>query len=98
VIWFGGEFTFQDSAGVVHPLNAEAPWDTMTMLFDLRHDSIQSARADSSSRLEVLFGSGAILRAGPDPNYENWELVGPDDLYLVGVPGGGDPRISGGLE
>jgi len=34
------------------------------------------------------------LSVGPHPRYENWELTGPDGLYLVAPPGAGDPRIN----
>jgi hypothetical protein len=31
--------------------------------------------------------------AGPDGPYENWEVVGPRGLKIVGLPGGGEPAI-----
>ena len=32
------------------------------------------------------FDDGSTLNAGPDEKYEEWEVVGPDGLYLVGKP------------
>lgn len=96
-LWFGGPFTLHDRSGAAHNLDAGAPWESLTVLFQLRHHVIQSATADDLSRIEVRFDTGYRLAAGPDPQYENWELSGPGDLNLVGMPGGGDPRISGEL-
>jgi hypothetical protein len=67
----------------------------MTPLLDLRHKIVVNAIADNRSRIEILFDDGSTLEAGPDGNYENWEVVGPDGLNLIGMPSGGDPRILG---
>lgn len=96
-LWFGGPFTFHDRSGQIHNLDAEAAWESLTVLFELRYQYIEAAVADDTSRIEVRFDRGDILGAGPHPQYENWELSGPGDLNLVGMPGGGDPRISGDL-
>ena len=96
-LWFGGPFTFQDRDGRTHNLDAGDPWDSLTPLFGLRYEYIESAEANDSSQINVRFGRGVLLSAGPTPQYENWELSGPNGLNLVGMPGGGDPRISGEL-
>lgn len=96
-LWFGGPFTFQDGLGQVHDLDAGDPWESLTPLFELRHQFIERAVANDSSQIEVRFERGLVLAAGPSPQYENWEVSGPDGLNLVGMPGGGDPRISGNL-
>jgi hypothetical protein len=96
---FGGRFTYVTEVGVSHEFHAENdPWDSMTPLFRLRHRLIVSAVADSASNVEIRFDDTSSLSAGPDENYENWAIVGPGDLHLVAVPGGGDPRIAGNLE
>ncbi len=96
-VWFGGPFSLRDRNGVVHDLDAGADWTSLTALFELRHQFIESATADDSSSIEVYFELGYRLTAGPVPQYENWELSGPGDINVVGMPGGGDPRISGDL-
>jgi hypothetical protein len=96
-LWFGRPFTFRDGRGEIHNLDAGDPWKSLVPLFELRHQFIESAVVDDSSQIEVRFETGLILAAGSSPKYENWELSGPDGLNLVGMPGGGDPRISGEL-
>lgn len=96
-LYFGGSFWLCDQDGVRHNLDAESPWDSLTGLLELRHKSVVTAMADDGSHIEVTYDDGTKLMAGPDSAYENWELVGPRGLYLVAIPGGGDPRISGNL-
>ena len=54
-------------------------WEDLAPIFALRHDRIGSAIATASdARLwEIQFASGRRILAGPDPNYENWEVSGP---------------------
>ena len=94
-ITLGGAFSLVDRSGVDHHLSAEDPWDTLTPLFSLRHDSIQSAIADRIGWLVVKFDSGVTLEAGPDGRYENWQLMGPGGILIVGTPGGGEPAVWG---
>jgi hypothetical protein len=91
----GGKFHYVDSDGNRHTFDAQESWQSLTPLLDLRHRVVDSASADSRSHIEILFDDGSTLDTGPDGKYENWEVVGPDGLNLVGMPGGGDPRISG---
>jgi hypothetical protein len=93
----GGALTYIESDGTTHSLSAEEPWDTLTSLFKLRHRLIESASADNKSNIAFHFDDGSQLLSGPDQNYENWELVGPGNLNLIGFPNRGDPRISGDL-
>jgi len=96
-LYFGGGFVLNDHSGVTHSLDATLPWDSLTPLLALRHLTVVSASADADSHIEVKFDDGSSLFAGPQPPYENWELVGPRGLNLVGMASGGDPRISGKL-
>lgn len=91
----GGKFHYVDSDGNRHTFDAEEPWQSLTLLLDLRHKIVVNASADNGSHIGILFDDGSTLDAGPDGKYENWEIVGPNGLNLVGMPGGGDPRISG---
>lgn len=93
----GATFTYVESDGTTHQLNAEESWDTLTSLFKLRHRLVDSASADNESNIEFRFDDGSQLLAGPDQRYESWELVGPGNLNLIGFPNRGDPRISGDL-
>jgi hypothetical protein len=98
-IAFGGSFTYVTEFGISNELHAENDsWDSMTPLLRLRHHLVVSAVTDSSSNVEIRFDDTSSLSAGPDEDYENWSIVGPGDLHLVAVPGGGDPRIAGNLE
>ena len=96
-LYFGGRFVLHDQDGTIHSLDATMPWDQLTPLLALRHKTVVSAAADAGSHIDVTFDDGSSLAAGPQPPYENWELVGPRGLNLVAMPSGGDPRISGGL-
>jgi hypothetical protein len=84
----GGKFDYIDGDGDRHVFDAEQPWHLMTPLLDLRHKIVVNAIADSRSRIEISFDDGSSLEAGPDGNYENWEVVGPDGLILIGMPRG----------
>jgi hypothetical protein len=92
-IAIGGAFTFIDSSGTEHALSAIEPWESLVPLFSLRHDHVASAVADRTGWLTVRFHSGASLEVGPDGQYENWELVGPNGILIVGLPGGGEPAV-----
>jgi Family of unknown function (DUF6188) len=91
----GGKFDYVDGDGDRHAFDAEEPWHLMTPLLNLRHKIVVEATADNKSRIEILFDDGSTLEAGPDGNYENWEVVGPGGLNLIGMPSGGDPRMLG---
>ncbi len=93
-IGLGGAFVLRAADGVEHRLDGSEPWSTLTPLLSLRHSEICSACADRESVLRIEFSDGAVISAGPDPQYENWDLQGPDGLWLVAPPGGGDPRIT----
>jgi hypothetical protein len=95
-ISLAGDFTYVDDQGVLYALNAADTWDSLTLLFKLRHRIITLAVADNLSQIRIEFDDHSHLRAGPT-DYENWELVGPADLHLVGLANPGDPRISGRL-
>jgi Family of unknown function (DUF6188) len=92
-ITLGGDFILLDRFGAEHRLDAEDPWDTLTPLFTLRHDRIASAIADRRGWLIVEFESAARLAIGPNGNYENWQLMGPNGILIVGLPGGGEPAV-----
>jgi hypothetical protein len=86
---FEGEFQLIAPDGEAVLLDPEKQeWSELTPLFALRHDRIVSAVASVDGHLEVSFGSGRSLLAGPHPAYENWEVAGPH-VRLIAMPGGG---------
>jgi Family of unknown function (DUF6188) len=87
-IWFGGPLTFRGESGRVHDLDAGGAWEFLIALFELRHQVIESAVADEASRIQICFELGQILAAETQPQDENWGLLGPDGLHLVGMPTG----------
>jgi len=89
----GGDFFLVDGSGAQHQLSAEGPWEALTPLLALRHDHIASAVADRSGWLVVRFESGAKLAVGPNGQYENWQLMGPNGILIVGLPSGGEPAV-----
>jgi hypothetical protein len=96
-IALGGGFTFVDCSGTEHHLSAVEPWESLVPLLSLRHDHIASAVANGTGWLTVRFESGARLEVGPDGHYENWQLVGPDGILIVGLPSGGEPAVWGAV-
>ena len=49
---------------------------------------IVSVRIDESGRLKVALDAKCTLTVWPDPDYEAWIIVGPDQEMLVCMPGG----------
>jgi hypothetical protein len=68
-------------------LSMERPRELGVALGVLRQ-SIISARAYKSGKLEVLFTSDIGIVVEPSPDFEAWELVGDDGLRIVCTPGG----------
>jgi hypothetical protein len=90
---FGGPFRMCDADDDEVELDAHGSWSALAPLLKLRYDTIEQASVDGGARLRLRFRSGRRLKAGPDPQYENWQVAGPGDLRLVAPPGGGDPRV-----
>jgi hypothetical protein len=93
---FNGHFTLRDSSTRTDELDAEGPWDLLTPLFALRHCRISSGIVTRDGSISVEFEEGFTLTASSGGPYENWEVVGPRGLKIVGLPGGGEPAIFGG--
>ena len=56
---------------------------------ELRESGVADADIDEkSSTITVRFGNGASIVAGPDPNYESWELGHANGDILICGPGG----------
>ena len=96
-ISLGGDFILKDRSGAEYQLNGGGQWESLTPLFSLRHDRIASAVADRKGWLFVGFHSGAKLEVGPDGQYENWQVMGPNGILIVGLPSGGEPAVWGAV-
>jgi hypothetical protein len=94
-ITLGGAFILHAPAERVHHLSGQDPWESLVPILALRHARITGATADRTSTLHLHFDDGHEISAGPDPQYENWQINAPDRLHLVAMPGRGDPRIRG---
>ena len=46
-----------------------------------------------SGCLNLAMGDGTSIVVEPDPRYEAWQIVGPNNLLVVCTPGGGEPAI-----
>ena len=84
-MWFGGPLSFRDESGRVHDLDAGGAWEFSIARFELRHQVIELVTTDEASYLDVRCELGQVLAPGTQPHHENWRLVGPDDLNLVGM-------------
>jgi hypothetical protein len=94
---FGSEAELLGSEGSIVRLNGGGAWETLAPLFRLRHRKIAEGEVSAQGQVTLRFDGGSSLLVRPDEQYESWELTGPGDLILVCPPGGGDPRIAGGL-
>jgi len=55
--------------------------------------AVREAIIWKDGRLTLSFATGATVAASPKPNVEGWQIVGPDRLFVVCPPGGGEPTI-----
>jgi hypothetical protein len=51
---------------------------------------VEEAIIWKDGRLAISFERGTSLVAGPDPNVEAWQIVGPEGLLVVCPAGGGE--------
>lgn len=66
----------------------EGPSEALGPALALLHESVARAVAYKDGRLEMDFVEGAKLRVPVGEKFEAWNLVGPDGLRLVSLPGG----------
>ncbi len=50
--------------------------------------AVEQAIAFKDGSLEVTFDDGSVLRVAVDEDYEAWNIVGPNGLRIVSMPGG----------
>lgn len=51
--------------------------------------AVLSAVAFKTGGLRLALADGTRLDCGPDPDYEAWQVSGPDGWMFVALPGGG---------
>jgi hypothetical protein len=54
----------------------------------LARREVERAEAFKDGHLELSFSDGTTLKVPADEGFEAWELVGPDGLRTVSLPGG----------
>lgn len=64
------------------------PEDAFEPVLHLIGQTIEAATVDPVGALNITFEGGARLHVGPDPDYEAWNVSGPDGALVVSMPGG----------
>lgn len=50
--------------------------------------TVETAEVDHKGALSVTFEGGSHVRVEPDPDYEAWNVSGPNGALVVSMPGG----------
>lgn len=66
----------------------EDPEEAFELVRQLIGQKINRATVDSAGTLNMVFERGARISVGPDPDYEAWNVSGPDGALVVSMPGG----------
>ena len=75
------------AAGAMHHLDPDHRAE-LGPLLDIYPDSARDAVADSDGTLRLTFAAGATITVRPDPQYEAWSFLGPDNAQVICMPGG----------
>ncbi len=62
--------------------------ERLSPVMSLVRGTATRVEAFKDGRLEVVFADGSKLRVPADEDFEAWQLVGPDGLLIVSLPGG----------
>jgi hypothetical protein len=73
------------NAQTTHILDPEVRAD-LGPLLALFPDAVVNAGANSDASLRLVFASGAVLTVEADPQYEAWQVSGPDGFLVVCPP------------
>jgi hypothetical protein len=79
-------------------LDPSGPPEALGPVLRLRHAVVDEALVEQDGTLTLAFRGAQHLRSEADPNYEAWQLVGPNGLLVVCLPGGGESAIWEGRE
>lgn len=66
----------------------EAEPEHLAPVLELARGDVARAEAFKDGHLELSFSDGMSLGVPADEGFEAWELVGPDGLRTVSLPGG----------
>ena len=72
--------------GFVYDLDPETQGD-LGPLLDLYPDTLADSSVDTEGTLRLKFASGAIIIVLANPQYEAWQVNGPDNHLVVCLPG-----------
>ncbi|SHV66400.1 Uncharacterised protein [Mycobacteroides abscessus subsp. abscessus] len=88
VVLLGGSFTL-GTQGATHRFTpAVDPPDALKPMGNLLGQRVTQAEIGDNGSLSITFDDGSRLHAEPDPDYEAWNLSGPDGLVVVCMAGG----------
>jgi hypothetical protein len=62
-------------------------------LTDLIGARVEDAEISRESLLTMTFGNRGRLVSRPHPDYEAWQVEGPQGFFVVCLPSGGEPAI-----
>lgn len=79
----GGTFSLSESRAEVSTATAQP----LEVLVGKVVSDVRSRKSDGE--LEIRFSDGVLLRVGPDPDYEAWEMYSTRGERLIAVPGDG---------
>ena len=85
----GSHFVVHQSNGHSERLHAESAPERLGPVLGLLNRTVMSAEVATDGRLRILFSETGEIEVPPDPNFEAWQIDGPD-FFAVCVPGGGD--------
>jgi hypothetical protein len=76
------------SQGTEHELDPEANPIDLAPALSLLHQDVTRVVAFKDGRLELTFDNDELLRVPASEDYEPWNVVGPEGLRIVSLPGG----------
>jgi hypothetical protein len=91
-VYIEGHFTLRE-AGREEVFRAGDGATKLTPLLALMGRELNEARVSHNSDLMVIFAGGSTLSAGPEPDYEAWNLEVGRVMFIC-TPGGGKPSGS----
>jgi hypothetical protein len=71
-----------------HDVDPEADPIDIAPALRLLHQGVTRATAFKDGRLELVFDGAELLRVPASEDYEPWNVVGPEGLRIVSLPGG----------
>jgi hypothetical protein len=91
----GSHFIVDQGEGHSEQLHAESAPERLGPVLGLLKRTVKSAEVARDGTLRILFSESGKIKVPPDPNFEAWQIDGPD-FFAVCVPGGGDLAIWSG--